>query len=143
MPLGRVKLRVRNCHPLWSNFPERSSRYQRTTAWSYYPDVASLQQRFGLFPVRSPLLGESLLFSLPPGTKMFQFPGFASLHISRDSHPSGGWVVPFGNLGVTGHLHLARAYRSLSRPSSPPRAKASTGRPNLLLPMIAHTFSCN
>ena len=23
---------------------------------------------FGLFPVRSPLLGESLLFSLPPGT---------------------------------------------------------------------------
>ena len=33
---------------------------------------------FGLFPSRSPLLGESLLFSLPPGTKMFQFPGFAS-----------------------------------------------------------------
>ena len=33
---------------------------------------------FGLRPVRSPLLGASLLFSLPPGTKMFQFPGFAS-----------------------------------------------------------------
>ena len=35
--------------------------------------------RFGLFPVRSPLLGESLLFSLPAGTKMFQFPAFASI----------------------------------------------------------------
>ena len=35
--------------------------------------------RFGLFPVRSPLLGESLLFSLPTGTKMFQFPAFASV----------------------------------------------------------------
>ena len=35
-------------------------------------------RRFGLFPVRSPLLGESLLFSLPAGTKMFQFPAFAS-----------------------------------------------------------------
>ena len=35
--------------------------------------------RFGLFPVRSPLLGESLLFSLPTGTKMFQFPAFASI----------------------------------------------------------------
>ena len=35
--------------------------------------------RFGLFPVRSPLLGESLLFSLPAGTKMFQFPAFASV----------------------------------------------------------------
>ena len=34
-------------------------------------------QRFGLFPGRSPLLGESLLFSLPAGTKMFQFPAFA------------------------------------------------------------------
>ena len=34
--------------------------------------------RFGLLPVRSPLLGESLLFPLPPGTEMFQFPGFAS-----------------------------------------------------------------
>jgi hypothetical protein len=32
---------------------------------------------FGLFRVRSPLLTESLLLSLPPGTEMFQFPGFA------------------------------------------------------------------
>ena len=35
------------------------------------------QSRFGLFPVRSPLLRESLLFSFPMGTKMFQFPTFA------------------------------------------------------------------
>ena len=33
---------------------------------------------FGLFPFRSPLLGESLLFSLPAATKMFQFAAFAS-----------------------------------------------------------------
>jgi hypothetical protein len=32
----------------------------------------------GLVRVRSPLLAESLLMSFPPGTKMFQFPGFAS-----------------------------------------------------------------
>ena len=32
---------------------------------------------FGLFPGRSPLLGESLLFSFPSGTKMFQFPELA------------------------------------------------------------------
>ena len=30
-----------------------------------------------LVPVRSPLLRESLLMSFPPGTEMFQFPGFA------------------------------------------------------------------
>ena len=36
------------------------------------------QSRFGLLPVRSPLLRESLLFSFPMGTKMFQFPTFPS-----------------------------------------------------------------
>ena len=79
IPLGRISLRVRNCHPLWLNFPEHSPRDQRATARSYYPSGASPHLRFGLFPGRSPLLGESLLFALPPGTKMFQFPGFASL----------------------------------------------------------------
>ena len=88
--------------------------------WSYNPGAASLQRRFGLFPGRSPLLGESLLFSLPGGTKMFQFPRFASLRQRSDDRPSDGRVVPFGNLRVRGHLHLTGAYRSLSRPSSPP-----------------------
>ena len=35
--------------------------------------------RFGLLPGRSPLLGESRLFSSPAGNKMFQFPAFACL----------------------------------------------------------------
>ena len=33
---------------------------------------------FGLLRFRSPLLSESFLLSFPPGTKMFQFPGFPS-----------------------------------------------------------------
>ncbi len=41
-------------------------------------------------------------------------------------------VVPFGNPRIKGHLHLPAAYRSLSRPSSPPRAKASAMCPYLL-----------
>ena len=40
---------------------------------------AVTQRRFGLFPVRSPLLRESRLISLPAGTEMFHFPAFASL----------------------------------------------------------------
>jgi hypothetical protein len=40
--------------------------------------VMPKQNRFGLFPLRSPLLGESLLFSFPVGNEMFQFPTFAS-----------------------------------------------------------------
>ena len=34
------------------------------------------------------------------------------------------WVAPFGNLRVNGYLLLTAAYRSLSRPSSAPDAKA-------------------
>ena len=49
-----------------------------------------------------------------------------------DDIPSECRVVPFGNLWIKGYLHLPRAYRSLSRPSSPPRAKASAMRPFLL-----------
>ena len=64
--------------------------------------------------------GITILFSSPAGTKMFQVPAFASLHLSRDDSPSDCRVVPFGNPGVNGHMRLTRAYRSLSRPSSPP-----------------------
>ena len=89
--------------------------------WSYYPGRAPKDTvRFGLFPGRSPLLGESLLFSLPGGTKMFQFPPFASMPLGMDDRPSGGRVVPFGYPRVKGHLHLTADFRSLSRPSSPP-----------------------
>ena len=71
------------------------------------------------------------LFSLPAGTKMFQFPAFASL-LNKDDWPSARRVVPFGNHRIKGYLLLTGAYRSLSRPSSPPRAKASAVRPSIL-----------
>ena len=69
---------VRGCHPLRRNFPEPSVIcVQDIKVHPTTPDMHKAHARFGLFPGRSPLLGESLLFSLPPGTKMFQFPGLA------------------------------------------------------------------
>ena len=41
-------------------------------------------------------------------------------NLCQDNSPSDYWVVPFGNPRIKGHLHLPQAYRSLSRPSSPP-----------------------
>ena len=79
------KLRVRSLHPLRRDFPDASAHFHCTGQ-----DPLLLPRgchkdtpRFGLFPVRSPLLGESLLFSLPGGTKMFQFPPFASAPVRR------------------------------------------------------------
>ena len=124
------RLRVRDFHPLRTDFPDgsphRSSVQHRGPTTPQGPEPP----RFGLLPVRSPLLGESLLFSLPRGTKMFQFPRFASA-IADDS-PSDCRVFPFGHPRITGHLHLPADFRSLSRPSSPVRAQASTVRPSSL-----------
>ena len=39
------------------------------------------------------------------------------------------WVSPFGNLWITAYVRLPTAYRSLSRPSSAPSAKAFALRP--------------
>ena len=78
---------------------------------------------FGLFPVRSPLLGKSRLISLPPGTEMFQFPGLAPLRVTD---LAAGRVAPFGHPEITAYVQLPQAFRSLSRPSSPLDAKAST-----------------
>ena len=39
----------------------------------------ALAPRFRLLRVRSPLLTESMFLSFPPGTEMFQFPGFPSI----------------------------------------------------------------
>ena len=60
IPLRHGTLRIRGFHPLRRNFPDPSPHDSCTTARSYYPAMALLPQRFGLFPVRSPLLRESL-----------------------------------------------------------------------------------
>ena len=45
--------------------------------------------RFGLFPLRSPLLRESRLISFPSGTEMFHFPELASCELCIHSQMTG------------------------------------------------------
>ena len=88
--------------------------------------------RFGLFPVRSPLLGESRLISFPGGTEMVHFPPFASASYEfrvRMTRHYPRRVSPFGHPRIDACLRLPEAYRSLLRPSSPTNAKASTACP--------------
>ena len=90
IPLRFRSLRTWGFHPLWPYFPACHPHSLLAMTWSYNPIMALLPQWFGLFPVRSPLLGESLLFSLPAGTKMFQFPAFASdIHRMTGLQPAG------------------------------------------------------
>ncbi len=72
--------------------------------------------RFGLFPLRSPLLRESLLLSSPRGTEMFQFPRFPQPALCVQAG-----VTPFYECRVSpfGHPRIeawSAAPRGLSQP---------------------------
>ena len=58
--------RLRGCHPLWRRFPTRFHYPSTSILPAHNPRRHALW--FGLFPVRSPLLGKSIFLSLPPGT---------------------------------------------------------------------------
>ena len=82
LPSEPIHCRRRGCHPLWPIVPDRL-----TNKWVYHspalrpgrPYNPNVQARwFGLFRVRSPLLAESLLFSVPAGTEMVHFPALSS-----------------------------------------------------------------
>lgn len=68
--------RLQDFHLLWCSF-QLLCLACRYVSWLSH-DPRSKNLWFRLFPVRSPLLGKSLLLSLPPATKMFQFAGFAA-----------------------------------------------------------------
>ncbi len=91
--------------------------------------------RFRLFPVRSPLLRESLLLYFPGATEMCQFTPFTDpvLCIQTGTTPiTRRRVFPSEISGSSACVRLTGAYRSLPRPSLPPSAKASTEHPSSL-----------
>ena len=74
-------------------------------------------RRFGLIPFRSPLLRESRLISLPPGTEMCQFPGFASTRLCIQHGMTGhdpSRVSPFGNPRIKACLAAPRGISQLA-----------------------------
>jgi hypothetical protein len=102
--------RLQGYHLLWPAFPDCSASTHQLTPT-------------GLFPVRSPLLRESRLISIPPVTEMFQFTGFAlnTYLFSAQYHLRGG----FPHSEIAGSklvCQLPDAYRRLLRPSSPSTA---------------------
>ena len=89
---------------------------------------------FGLFRVRSPLLAESLLLSLPPGTEMVHFPGLAHTRLCIQRAVTGFCPVGFphseipGSMGASPSPRLIAGSHVLLRrlaPRHPPYALSS------------------
>ena len=104
--VGYFRFRLQDCYLLWFFFPEDSAGY-------------FLFLHFGLFPVRSPLLGESSFLSFPQVTQMFQFTWFASYsyglaigYLYRGGFPH--WEI-YGSLDICSSPQLFAAYRVLLR----------------------------
>ena len=91
--------------------PERQSWPDGPTTPPAQRLPAITRNRFGLFRFRSPLLSESLLFSLPVGTEMFHFPTFPPTALCVQAEVTGhdsSWVSPFGNPRITARLPTSR-----------------------------------
>ena len=99
---------VRGFHALWQNIPVHFHWPQRWCSEPIHHISRTLWHgiQFALCPFRSTLLGASQLVSFPAGTKMLQFPAFPIF--------SDWFRYPW----FEACMRLARAYRSLPRPSS-------------------------
>ena len=89
--------------------------YQLDSKWGPYPVDVSLHLRFGLFPVRSPLLRKSLFYFLFLGViRWFSSPGSPPYTMCSCMNTARllQWVPSFGHLRVEAHLQLTAAYRS-------------------------------
>ena len=135
-PTSQQTFALQGFHLLWPAIPGCSTTllvYHSSALRPGRPFNPGMQApRFGLFRVRSPLLAESRLISLPVGTEMVHFPTLPStslcIQLGIPRHDP-GWVTPFGYLRINARLQLPEAFRSLPRPSSTPSAKAFTVRP--------------
>ena len=80
-----------------------------TPMWKALQPRRGKPPRFGLFPVRSPLLRKSIFLSLPAVTKMFQFAALAA-------YTYGFSVRQFGNLGINARLSTPPSFSQTSTP---------------------------
>ena len=99
-----------------------SSRFR--SRWGYDSAVLLPRRRrnadgLGSSPVARHYWGNHCCFLFLEVLRCFSSLG-SPHYFGSDDSPSDCRVVPFGNPRINGHLHLPAAYRSLSRPSSPP-----------------------
>ena len=138
IPLRFVSLRVRDCHPLRTDFPDCSTHEISCDGAVLQPLTCRNTTGLGYSPVARHYWGNHSYFLFLRVLRCFSSP--RSPPTSLDDTSSRYRVVPFGDPRVKGYLRLTAAFRSLSRPSSPPRAKASAMCPFLLSSSITAPF---
>ena len=120
IPLCPIVLRIRGYHPLRPLFPGEFSSHARYNGAVLQPRRCVATTPVWALPRSLATTGGIIVYFLfLQVLRCFSSPG-SPHRLCGDTRVLRGWVVPFGNPRVKGHLHLTAAYRSLSRPSSPP-----------------------
>ena len=125
IPLVYFRFHLRGFHPLWPAFPYRSISFvyrsaapnpEKPESLSVWPPPRSLATTCGISVdvFSSPYLDVSV--QAVPRIRLFDSSYAGRGFLCR--------VSPFGNLRINAYVPLPVAYRSLSRPSSAPDAKA-------------------
>ena len=119
---------LQDSHLLRSGFPA-AFRLRHDTpglmaSTQHVPSTPQMQRRqlshiygLGSSPFARRYSGNRLYFLFLRLLRCFSSPAY----LSR-AYPPGMQVLPFGYPGITGPVHLPRAFRSLARPSSAPAA---------------------
>ena len=124
--------------PLWPTFLARTGLSPSTAALSsafrFVPRPMSRPYNPARAETRSVWAAPLSLAATGGITLVFSSSGYLDVSVPRvrphmGNTPSVYWVAPFGNLRIDPYVPVPAAYRSLSRPSSPPRAQASPMRP--------------
>ena len=129
-------LRVRGFHALRPAFPGRSPVLALAISQSHNPAAALTATVWALPRSLAATCGITVVFSSC---------GYLDVSVPRvgplsGAAPSARRVSPFGHPRIDGYLLLPGAFRSLSRPSSPPRA---TGIPRaLLIDFLVSSLNC-
>ena len=117
--LGFRRLRIRDCHPLRSDFPDCSpQRRAFLSRRSYNPSPAGTGLVWAMPRSLATTGGITFCFLFLWVLRCFSSPGSPSRYSGNDWPPASR-VAPFGRPRITGRLHLPAAFRSLPRPSSP------------------------
>ena len=117
---GVNDFRIRGYYPLWLFFPKDFTNDSHLTPVNRVQlprNPTSRRMGLDFSPFARHYLGNHILFSIPPGTKMFQFPGFASWTYEFSSRfpVKTGRVAPFGDPRIKACL---TAPRGLSQPAA-------------------------
>ena len=124
--------------PAWARFSNHVLLPNHRSIMPALQHRLDVSRRFGLIPVRSPLLGESRLISSPAGTEMFHFPAFAPLRLCIQRKVTGYdscRVSPFRHPRINGCLAPPRGF------SQPAASFFAFQRPGIRpLPLITCRF---